>query len=295
MNHALSFKQFLLESYAIVQQGLRHAGFGEGARPLIVLDLGGNRKIAFYQSSKGTSGKTTGKWYPFFGAGSGDYVLKGALDQMEKGYGSPEILSAMKWLNDTFPLSLNDETGTEVDFDAITPDDSRYGFIKASKSAGGGFRAMSKLAYGANQFRSLSHETHREVHAHINKILTDLGLKQGSTPEEPVAPKEEPAVGETISLEANGQSMTFRIKQTIGKSTVGKFGEDSQFWSDPQFTIEKTPEGGWMVTHDPNATNATILNGKTIAGSQALSNGNQLAVGNEAKGVIKLPLTVTIS
>ena len=295
MNHTLSFKQFLLESYAIVRQGLRQAGAGEGTRPLIVLDLGGNRKIAFYQSSKGTSGKNTGKWYPFFGAGAGDYVLKGAVDQMERGYDSPDILSAMKWLNDTFPLSLNDETGTEIDFDTITPDDSRYGFIKASQSAGGGFRAMSKLAYGANQFKNLSHDTPREVHAHINKILTDLGLKQGSTPEEPVAPKEEPAVGETISLEANGQSMTFRIKQTIGKITVGKFGEDSQFWSDPQFTIEKTPEGGWMVTHDPNAINATMLNGKTITGSQALANGSQLAVGNEAKGVIKLPLTVTIS
>ena len=295
MNHTLSFKQFLLESYAIVKQGIRQAGAGEGTRPLIVLDLGGNRKIAFYQSSKGTSGKTTGKWYPFFGAGSGDYVLKGSVDQMERGYDSPEILSAMKWLNDTFPLSLNDETGTEIDFDTITPDDSRYGFIKASQSFGGGFRALSKLAYGANQFRGLSHDTPREVHAHINKILTDLGLKTGSTPEPAAAKKEEPAVGETISLEANGQSMTFRIKQTIGKSTVGKFGEDSQFWSDPQFTIEKTPEGRWMVTHDPNATNATMLNGKTIAGSQALSNGSQLAVGNEAKGVIKLPLTVTIS
>jgi hypothetical protein len=268
-------------------------------RPLIVLRIG-TGKLAFYQSSKGTSGKQTGKWYPFFGAGGGDYLLKGAVDQMERGYDSPEILNAMKWLNDTFPLSLNDETGEEIDFNTITPDDSRYGFIKAGMP--GNFRAISKLAYGSmegsarnGQFKNLSHDTPREVHAHINKILTDLGLKQGSTPEEPVTPKEVPAVGETISLEANGQSMTFRIKQTIGKSTVGKFGEDSQFWSEPQFTIDKTPEGGWMVTHDPKATNATMLNGKTITGSQALSNGNQLSVGNEAKGVIKLPLTVTIS
>jgi hypothetical protein len=291
MNYTLSFKQFLLEAYAIVGKGLRAAGAGEGARPLVVLDLGVNRKIAFYQSSKGTSGKITNKWYPFFGAGGGDYVLKGSVDQMERGYDSPEILSAMKWLNDTFPLSLNDETGEEIDFNTITPDDSRYGFIKNPI----GMRAMTKLAYGSSRFKNLSHDTPREVHAHINKILTDLGLKQGSAPEEPVTPKEVPAVGETISLEANGQSLNIKIKSVIGKSVVGKFGEDSQFWSEPQFTIDKTPEGGWMVTHDPNAANATMLNGKTITGSQALSNGNQLAVGNEAKGVIKLPLTVTIS
>ena len=129
MNYTLSFKQFLSEAYEVVQKGLKSGSQpGEGMRPLIVLKIGtGN--LAFYQSSKGTSGKQTGKWYPFFGAGASDYVLKGAIDQMERGYDSPEILSAMKWLNDTFPLSLNDDTGEEIDFNTITPDDSRYEFI----------------------------------------------------------------------------------------------------------------------------------------------------------------------
>ncbi len=43
---------------------------------------------------------------------------------------------------------------------------------------------------------------------------------------------------------------------------------------------------------DENAPNDTMYNGKKITDTVRLEPGDQLAVGREAKGVIKLPLTV---
>ena len=84
------------------------------------------------------------------------------------------------------------------------------------------------------------------------------------------------------------------MNAVVGKSVVGKFGEDAQFWSEPQFTLEKT-DAGWSVIHHPGAKNETILNGKAVTGSQPLADGDVLAVGRESKGIVKLPLNVKIS
>ena len=93
---------------------------------------------------------------------------------------------------------------------------------------------------------------------------------------------------------SDGQSIEIKIKTTVGKSIVNQFGEDAQFWSEPQFSLEKVGDG-WMVTHDSNAKNETMLNGKAVTGSQPVADGDQLAVGREAKGIVKLPLQVKIS
>ena len=84
-----------------------------------------------------------------------------------------------------------------------------------------------------------------------------------------------------------------RIKTTLGKSVLSKFGEDSQFCSEPQFTLE-TKGKDWVVEHHPKAKNETLLNGKAVSSPTTLKNGDQLAVGRESKGIIKLPLKVRI-
>ena len=91
-----------------------------------------------------------------------------------------------------------------------------------------------------------------------------------------------------------GESIPIRIKTAVGKSAVGQFGEDSQFWSEPQFTLEKA-EAGWTVHHDSNAQNETLLNGKAVTEPQPVQDGDELAVGREAKGIVKLPLKVQVS
>ena len=101
---------------------------------------------------------------------------------------------------------------------------------------------------------------------------------------------------EVVSLvleSQDGANLTVRIKTSLGKSTVSKFGEDAQFWSEPQFTLDRTGTD-WKVTHDSNAKHETMLNGKAVTGSQPVKNGDQLAVGNEARGIVKLPLKVSI-
>ena len=98
-----------------------------------------------------------------------------------------------------------------------------------------------------------------------------------------------------LALEGpDGRSISFRISTVVGKSAAKQFGEDSQFWSEPQFTLDRTGTD-WQVIHASNAQNETLLNGKSVSGSQLVKDGDVLAVGRESKGIIKLPLKVKIS
>ena len=91
-----------------------------------------------------------------------------------------------------------------------------------------------------------------------------------------------------------GGSISIHVRTLVGQSTVDSFGEDAQFWDDPQFTLMPVP-AGWAVLHNSSAKHETLLNGRTLTGSQPLKNGDQLAVGRESKGIIKLPLRVGIN
>lgn len=96
-----------------------------------------------------------------------------------------------------------------------------------------------------------------------------------------------------LTLEAAGKSVPIRVKTVVGKRFVTRFGEDADYWSEPQFTLEKT-DADWAVTHHARAKHETLLNGKAVIGSQRVTDGDVLAVGREAKGLIKLPLKVRI-
>jgi len=119
-------------------------------------------------------------------------------------------------------------------------------------------------------------------------------IDTGSKPEREPEREPEPVKASTLTLAAGGELESMRMNAVVGKSVVGKFGEDAQFWSEPQFTLEKT-DVGWSVIHHPGAKNETILNGKAVTGSQPLADGDVLAVGRESKGIVKLPLNVKIS
>ena len=97
-----------------------------------------------------------------------------------------------------------------------------------------------------------------------------------------------------ISWLTSSVSVSIRIKTSVGKSAVIQFGDDSQFWSEPQFTLDRTGTA-WHVTHASTAQNETLLNGKAVSGSQPVKNGDELAVGRESKGIVKLPLKVSIN
>ena len=124
-----------------------------------------------------------------------------------------------------------------------------------------------------------------------------------STPEEssadepttPTEPTSDAALGQLTLEGPDGGSMSVRVTTAVGKSVASQFGEDAQFLSEPQFTLEKTEAGYWVVLHDSKAKNETLLNGKAVKVSESLKDADELAVGRESKGIIKLPLKIKIS
>jgi hypothetical protein len=56
--------------------------------------------------------------------------------------------------------------------------------------------------------------------------------------------------------------------------------------------IERNSAREWILSPDPAATNETLLNGETLTRPRALRQGDRIAVGRQAKGIAKLPLTV---
>ena len=90
----------------------------------------------------------------------------------------------------------------------------------------------------------------------------------------------------------SGQPLNIGVRTPLGKHICRQFGPDSSFWDTEQCVLEKAPDGTWQVIPRTGTTNETLLNGVAITSAQALHEGDVIAVGREAKGVAKLPLTV---
>jgi hypothetical protein len=56
--------------------------------------------------------------------------------------------------------------------------------------------------------------------------------------------------------------------------------------------IERNATGQWIVTPAPGTTNETMLNGEALAAPRPLQQGDTIGVGRQARGIVKLPLTV---
>ncbi len=90
-----------------------------------------------------------------------------------------------------------------------------------------------------------------------------------------------------------GRSVPLHLSTPVGKRFMARFGEDARYYSEVQYTLY--PEGGeWHVVPNPAAQNQTLLNGRPLESPQILQNGDVLCVGNYAKGIEKLPLTISL-
>jgi len=120
-------------------------------------------------------------------------------------------------------------------------------------------------------------------------------------PSEPVKTKPIPSAptptkGSMLQLCGEvGSPLRFRVKTDVGRKLCQGFGPDSQYISSTQFTLEPGTDGRWVLSHCPTATNETLLNGKAVTSPVLLSQGDVIAVGHEAKGVSKLPITIRIT
>lgn len=89
---------------------------------------------------------------------------------------------------------------------------------------------------------------------------------------------------------SDGKDLCVGIRTSVGKHLLSRFGDDAKYSDDVQFVLERDA-AGWFVSPVPTK-NETLLNGKAVKERTAVSDGDVLAVGREAKGVVKLPLTV---
>jgi len=104
-----------------------------------------------------------------------------------------------------------------------------------------------------------------------------------------------PDASNSLVLEnGSGANIAINITSELGRRNFASWGEDSKYLSSPQFRIIAGKPGVWRVSHCPEATNATLLNGKELSASMDLKNGMVLSVGNPAKGIDKFPITVRI-
>ena len=98
--------------------------------------------------------------------------------------------------------------------------------------------------------------------------------------------------GARIQVVGNGgKALQLGIRTVLGKHIVRQFGPDAEFWDAEQMVVERGA-AGWQVTPGAGTPNETLVNGEIVTAPRPLRDGDVLAVGRKAKGIVKLPLTV---
>lgn len=112
----------------------------------------------------------------------------------------------------------------------------------------------------------------------------------------PLPPAEEKRAGIRLELVSeSGKTLMCGIRTEVGKYVCGQMGEDARFMAAVQFTVEPNSKGTeWVLTHSSDAKNQTLVNGGFNLGPTVLKEGDIVGVGNAAKGIVKLPMTVRL-
>jgi serine/threonine protein kinase len=90
-----------------------------------------------------------------------------------------------------------------------------------------------------------------------------------------------------------GRALQLGVRTEVGKHLVRQFGSDAEFWDARQCVLERRPDRRWQIVPVPDAANETLLNGERLVAPQVLCEGDVIAVGRKASGIVKLPLTVS--
>jgi hypothetical protein len=102
-----------------------------------------------------------------------------------------------------------------------------------------------------------------------------------------------PLTSERIQLVGDGgRALHVGVRTEVGKHLARQFGADAEFWDARQCVLERLPSRQWQVVPVPGTPNETLVNGQAVTAARALRDGDVLAVGRQAKGIAKLPLTV---
>ncbi len=65
-----------------------------------------------------------------------------------------------------------------------------------------------------------------------------------------------------------------------------------EFWDARQCVLDRNADNQWVLSPLGETTNETLLNGKAVTKPVLLRHGDSIAVGRQAKGIVKMPLSV---
>ncbi len=173
---------------------------------------------------------------------------------------------------------------------------------------------ISRLIHQCLDPQASQRPTAREINLVLNgRLSSELSIKSDEPsapiPKEPAdrpthflletsastTAKALPTIGRKLILtSSSGRSVSMLIKTSVGKDLCRQFGPESAYVDKHQFTLEPNSRY-WHITPNVDATNQTLVNGKAVIGSHALTTGDVIAVGNESRGTSTMPLKVEIS
>jgi serine/threonine protein kinase len=106
-------------------------------------------------------------------------------------------------------------------------------------------------------------------------------------------PTGQPIVSNALELRAlSGRSLSIRVRTVLSKALMRQLGPDGEFWDTNQCVLDRNPDNQWMLAPVGETTNETLLNGKAVTRPVLLRHGDSIAVGRQAKGIVKMPVSV---
>ena len=114
-----------------------------------------------------------------------------------------------------------------------------------------------------------------------------------SPPTKPRTDTREPITSKFLELQhSGGRSLRIGVRTELTRSLMEQLGPEAHFWDVRQCVIDRNSQGQWVLTPAEVTVNETLLNAAAVTRPVLLSAGDSIAVGRQAKGVVKMPLTV---
>ena len=102
-----------------------------------------------------------------------------------------------------------------------------------------------------------------------------------------------PIASNALELQhAHGRSLQIRVRTELTRSLMEQLGPEAHFWDLRQCVLDRNSQDQWVLAPIANTVNETLLNGQAITGPILLREGDMIAVGRSAKGIVKMPVVV---
>jgi serine/threonine protein kinase len=136
----------------------------------------------------------------------------------------------------------------------------------------------------------------RPTATELREVLSGRAAEQARSPRSPPTPPTEaraPITTKFLELRhAEGRSLRIGVRTELTRSLMEQLGPEAHFWDVRQCVIDRNSQGQWVLTPAEVTVNETLLNAVAVTRPVVLSAGDSIAVGRQAKGVVKMPLTV---